>query len=410
MSSTAYFYIIIAIVIVVFIFGKVLDYLNDKKRKEPLPEEVKGIYEEEEYQRSLEYQSVNNKFGLISGAIMLVISLGMIVLGGFGVLDQWVRQFSDDPKIIALIYFGVIGLGSEIIGLPFSIYGTFVIEEKFGFNKTTPKTFILDRIKGYLLAVILGGGLLYLVVLIYQQFEQNFWLYAWGVLIVFMLFATMLYASIILPLFNKLTPLEEGELREAIEEYSNKVDFKLTNIYVMDGSKRSTKANAFFSGLGSSKKIVLFDTLIEKNTTEELVAILAHEVGHYKKKHTLSGLILGVVQSGVMLFILSLFLGTTELAQALGAKEASFHVGIIGFSILYTPLSTIMGIGMSVFSRKNEYQADAFAKETYRAEPLISGLKKLSVDSLSNLNPHPAYVFVHYSHPPLKERIRALKQ
>lgn len=408
MTSTFYFNTILIIIIAGFIFDKILDILNDGKRKEPLPKEVEGLYNEEEYQRFQDYHKTNSRFGLLSGGVSIITSLIMIIFGGFGWLDEWARSYTEDPIFIALLFFGVIALASEIIGLPFSIYSTFVIEEKFGFNKTTPKTFILDRLKGYLLGGVFGGGILALIIVIYQQFDTDFWWLAWIVVILFMVITMMLYATVVLPLFNKLTPLEEGSLRQKIEEYAKKVGFDLQNIFIMDGSKRSTKANAFFSGLGKSKRIVLFDTLIEKNTEEELVAILAHEVGHYKKKHTLTSVFFGIAQTGIMLYILSLFITSEALSLSLGAKEPSFHIGIIAFSILYSPISMLLGIGMSVLSRKNEYEADAYAKETYRAEPLISGLKKLSVDSLSNLNPHSAYVFVHHSHPPLKERIKAL--
>jgi STE24 endopeptidase len=283
-----------------------------------------------------------------------------------------------------------------------------VIEEKFGFNKTTPRTFVLDKLKGYLLGIIIGGGLLGLIIFIYRETGNNFWWMAWLAVAAFMMFATMFYASIILPLFNKLTPMPEGELRTAIENYCKKVNFKLNNLFVMDGSKRSSKANAFFSGLGPKKKIVLFDTLIEKHTTDELVAVLAHEIGHYKKKHTRTGLILGLAQSGLMLFILSLFLGNDELAKAMGASESSFHINALAFGILYSPLSEILGILGNILSRKHEYEADEYAKTTFSGNALAEALKKLSVDNLSNLTPHPAYVFVHYSHPTLLQRLKAL--
>ncbi len=335
--------------------------------------------------------------------------LAMLLFGGFAWLDEHVRMYTSNPIWMAIIFFGVLGIASDIIGTPFSLYHTFVIEEKFGFNKTTIKTFILDKIKGYLLAAIIGGGLLAFIVWIYGITGKYFWLYAWGVMAVFMMFATMFYASIILPLFNKFTPLPEGELRSAIEAYCSKVGFKLNNLFVMDGSKRSSKANAFFSGLGSSKKIVLYDTLINNHTTDELVAVLAHEIGHYKKKHTRTGLIVGFFQTGLMLFILSLFLGNPALAEALGAKQSSFHLNILVFGMLYSPLSEILGILMNMLSRKHEYEADNFAKTTFNGEALASALKKLSVNNLSNLKPHPAYAFVHYSHPTLLERLAELK-
>jgi STE24 endopeptidase len=283
-----------------------------------------------------------------------------------------------------------------------------VIEERFGFNKTTPKIFILDKLKGWLLVLILGGGLIALVVWIYTISGPWFWMLAWGAIGFFTIFMTMFYSNLIVPLFNKQTPLEEGSLRKAIESFAQKVNFKLKNIFVMDGSKRSTKANAYFTGLGAKKRIVLFDTLIKDHTDEELVSVLAHEVGHYKKKHTLSGTVLSLLQMGLMLYILSLFIGKPVLSQALGASEGSFHMGILAFMLLYSPLSMILGLIMNAVSRRNEFTADRYAGEHYDPEPLKEALKKLSVNHLSNLTPHPAYVFFHYSHPPLLERLKAL--
>ena len=401
--------IILVILIVEFLFDKYLDYLNLKSLQPQLPKEAEEIYDAEKYRKSQEYYKVNHNFSMITSIFNFVLMLAMLLFGGFAWLDEHVRMYTSNPIWMAIIFFGVLGIASDIIGTPFSLYHTFVIEEKFGFNKTTIKTFILDKIKGYLLAAIIGGGLLAFIVWIYGITGKYFWLYAWGVMAVFMMFATMFYASIILPLFNKFTPLPEGELRSAIEAYCSKVGFKLNNLFVMDGSKRSSKANAFFSGLGSSKKIVLYDTLINNHTTDELVAVLAHEIGHYKKKHTRTGLIVGFFQTGLMLFILSLFLGNPALAEALGAKQSSFHLNILVFGMLYSPLSEILGILMNMLSRKHEYEADNFAKTTFNGEALASALKKLSVNNLSNLKPHPAYAFVHYSHPTLLERLAELK-
>ena len=403
------FLIIVCIVVFDFVVDRVLDYLNLKNFSPELPKEAEGIYDAEKYRKSMEYYKVNDRFSMITSTFSLMLLLAMLFLHGFAWIDQFVRSFTNEPVWMALLFFGIIGFASDILSMPFALYKIFVIEEKFGFNKMTLKTFFLDKIKGYLLGTVIGGTLLAALVWIYGATGEYFWLYALGVLSVFMIFATMFYASIILPLFNKLTPMPEGELRTAIEIYCKKVEFKLSNLFVMDGSKRSAKANAFFSGLGSKKKIVLFDTLIEKHTTDELVAVLAHEIGHYKKKHTKQGLLLGLIQSGIMLFILSLFLGNPALAKALGATQSSFHLDILAFGILYSPLSELLGILMNMLSRKNEYEADHFAKETYNGEALANALKKLSVDNLSNLKPHPAYVFVHYSHPPLLKRLAALK-
>ena len=403
------FNLIVIIILFDFLFERLLDYLYLKNWSPELPQEAQGIFDEDKYKKSQEYYKVNNNFSTVVSVFSLIVMLLMLFLNGFAFVDSFVRSYTNNSIFMALLFFGILGLASDIIGIPFSLYKTFIIEEKFGFNKITLKTFLLDKIKGYLLAAIIGGGLISLIVWIYQSTGNLFWLYAWAAVSIFMLFATMFYASIILPLFNKLKPLEPGELRTAIEYYCSKVNFKLNNIFVMDGSKRSSKANAFFSGLGARKRIVLFDTLIEKHTTEELVAILAHEVGHYKKKHTQFGLILGVLQTGAMLFIMSLMISNPSLSKAIGVQQPSFHIGILAFSLLYSPLSELLGIIMNVFSRKHEFEADYFAATTYASEPLQTGLKKLSVDNLSNLKPHPAYVFVHCSHPPLLERLAALK-
>jgi STE24 endopeptidase len=285
----------------------------------------------------------------------------------------------------------------------------FHIEEKYGFNKTTPKLFVFDKLKGWLLTIILGGGLMALFFWFYQVFGSLFWLYAWGVMVFFMVFMAMFYSNLIVPLFNKQTPLEDGELREAIQAFSDKAGFKLKNIYVIDGSKRSTKANAYFTGLGSKKRIVLYDTLIKQLSVNEIVAVLAHEIGHYKKKHSIQGIALSVIQTGLMLFILSLFISNTNFSKALGVELPGIHIGLIAFGILFSPISTILGIGMNILSRRNEYQADAYAASFGLADDLIGGLKKLTKNNLSNLTPHPAYVFFHYSHPTLLQRMRKIR-
>ncbi len=402
------FYLILAIILIDFLVDRYLDYLNLKSWSPQLPKEAEGIYDAEKYRKSMEYYKVNDRFSMISSGFSLLLLLAMLFFNGFAWVDNYVRAITANPVWMALLFFGIIGISSDLLSTPFTLYKIFVIEEKFGFNKMTLKTFLFDKLKGYLLSALIGGTLLAVIVWIYGATGKFFWLYALGVLTTFMIFATMFYASIILPLFNKLTPMPDGELRKAIESYCDKVGFKLNNLFIMDGSKRSSKANAFFSGLGAKKKIVLFDTVIENHTTEELVAVLAHEVGHYKNKHTQQGLVLGLLQTAVMLFVLSLFLGNPGLSEALGATQSSFHFDMMVFGILYSPLSQILGILMNMLSRKNEYQADQYAKETYHGDALANALKKLSVDNLSNLKPHPAYVFVHYSHPTLLQRLQAL--
>jgi len=391
-----------------FILDRWLDVLNVRHSLPEIPSELRGIYDEEEYRKSQNYKKENTRFSFISGSFSLMVMVLFVVLGLFGVLDQWLAERTHSYYILVLLFFGILAFLSDIAGTPFEIWDTFRIEEKYGFNKTTPRTFIVDKLKGWLVMAIIGGGILLLITWIYMATAEYFWLLAWAVITVFSILMNMFYSNLIVPLFNKQTPLEAGELRDAIEAFADKVGYNLKNIYVIDGSKRSSKANAYFTGLGPKKRIVLYDTLIKDLETEEIVAVLAHEIGHYKKKHSLSGLILGIVQTGIMLYLFSLFVGIPEFSQALGGEGASFHIGLIAFSIIYSPLSMLIGIGTNVFSRKNEYQADAYAAEHYNGENLISALKKLSRNSLSNLTPHPFYVFFHYSHPTLLQRIKAL--
>ncbi len=402
------FYIIIAIILFDYLLERVLDFLNSTQWSSDVPVELKDLYDKEKYRKAQEYDKDTTRFSFITSTISVAAMLLVLFYGGFAWLDNFVRQYTDNPILMALMFFGIMGFIADIFSTPFSIYSTFVIEEKFGFNKTTAKTFILDKIKGWAMAAIIGGGLLSLIVWIYGSTGEWFWIIAWGVIGIFTLFMTMFYSELIVPLFNKQTPLEEGDLRNAIEKFASKAGFQLKNIYVMDGSKRSTKANAYFSGLGAKKRIVLFDTLINDHSTEELVGILAHEVGHYKKKHTILGTALSLLQTGLMLFILGFFIGNPVLSQALGATEGSFHMGILAFGLLYSPLSTVLGIIMNIVSRKNEFAADRYAGEKYNPEALKTALKKLSVNHLSNLRPHPAYVFFYYSHPPLLQRLKAL--
>ena len=410
MTPITLFYILIAILIINFIVDKILDSLNAKHFDDEIPKELNDVYDIEEYKKSQEYKKTNHRFGNLTSLFSIVLTLGFFFLDGFAWVDSVARNYSDNAIVIALIFFGIIMIGSDIITTPFSYYKTFVIEEKFGFNKSTKKIFILDKIKGWLMTAIIGGGILALIIWFYQLTGKHFWLYAWGLVALFSIFMNMFYSKLIVPLFNKQTPLEEGGLKEEITKYSNSVGFKLHNIFVIDGSKRSTKANAYFSGFGSQKRITLYDTLINDLETEEIVAVLAHEVGHYKRKHIIFNLISSILLTGFTLFILSLFINSPILSEALGVSIPSFHIGLIAFGILYSPISEITGLLMNHFSRKFEYQADNYAKETYKGEPLVTSLKKLSKNSLSNLTPHPAYVFMHYSHPTLLQRVKNLQQ
>ncbi|WP_372918017.1 M48 family metallopeptidase [Salegentibacter sp.] len=410
MNPETLYYIILAIIVLDFLVDKILDHLNAKHFDDPVPQELDDVYDEEAYQKSQRYKKERYRFGIITSSFSLALTLGFIVLGGFPWVDGIARSISDNPVVIALIFFGIIMLGSDILTTPFSWYSTFVIEEKYGFNKTTKKTFWLDKLKGWLMMIILGGGILAVIVWFYEFAGNDFWWYTWIVVAFFAVFMNMFYAKLIVPIFNKQTPLEEGSLRNKIENYAKSVGFKLDNIFVIDGSKRSTKANAYFSGFGREKRITLYDTLINDLEEDEIVAVLAHEVGHYKKKHIIVNLAVSVLTTGFTLWLLSLFVDSPVLSQALGVEIPSFHVGLVAFGILYSPISEITGLVMNLISRKFEYQADDFARETYSAQPLISGLKKLSGNNLSNLTPHKAYVFVHYSHPPLLQRFRNLSR
>ncbi|MCF8381889.1 MAG: M48 family metallopeptidase [Bacteroidales bacterium] len=404
-----YFYIILGILIGGFILERWLSWLNMKNTKAPVPEELKDVYEPERYEKSQEYKRANSKFSIITSTYSLILILIMFLLGGFAFLNDFSFSLTGTYIITVLAFFGILSFGSDILSLPFDVYDTFVIEEKFGFNKTTGKTFVLDKIKGWLLGAIIGGGILAIVVWFYQLTGQNFWIWAWVLVAAFTLFMTMFYSNLIVPLFNKQTPLDEGELRTAIEDFSKKAGFKLNNIYVIDGSKRSTKANAYFTGLGAKKRIVLYDTLINDLSIQEIVAVLAHEIGHYKKKHSLYGTALSIAQIGFTLFLFSLFMNNPQLSLAMGVEQPNFHISMLAFGILYTPISMVTGYLMNIFSRRNEFQADRFAAENYEAQHLISALKKLTAKNLSNLTPHPVYVKVYYSHPPLLQRIRAMK-
>ena len=409
MNSEHIFYVIIGILTAQFTFDQWLDFLNNRKVVTSIPTELEGIYDEEKYKKQQNYKKANYSFGLLSEVVSFLVIMIVLFNEGFAILNSWIVDFTNNLTLQSLLFFAIIGIASSLISLPFSIYGTFVIEERFGFNKITPKIFVLDMIKSMLLSVLIGGPLMALVIWLYNIAGSYFWLYAWMVISGFTIFMTMFYTSLILPLFNKQTPLENGELRDAIEAFSVKAGFKLDNVFVMDGSKRSTKANAFFSGLGSRKRIVLYDTLINDLQTDEIVAVLAHEIGHYKLKHTLWGTLTGVLQMGVILFVFGLIVGSPLLSQALGVHVPNFHIGILAFGILYTPVSFVAGIFMTILSRKNEYAADAYACKFELGNALIGGLKTISSNALSNLTPHPFYVFFHYSHPPLLQRIKAIK-
>ncbi len=401
-------YIFIFFILFGFIFSSILEYINSKNWKDSVPDSLKDFYKESDYKKAKSYKLDRDRVSLISSLISTTLTIIFIFSGVYGKVSDYSLYYFDNPFLQSAGFFLFFLLISTIISFPISYYSIFTIEEKYGFNKTTFSTFIKDKIKGLIISLLIGGFILYISIQLYNFFEANFWLWLWVFLSVIIIFTNMFYTTLIVPIFNKLSPLEEGSLKNKIEKYSKKIGYSLDKIFVIDGSKRSSKANAFFSGLGPKKTIALFDTLIDKHEEDELVAVLAHEVGHYKKNHIKQGLLLSILQVGIICYILQLCLNEPNLSLALGGLESSFHLSLIAFSFLFSPLSIIIGIGMNIFSRKNEYEADKYAKETYNGESLKNALKKLSSDSLTNLYPHPLYVFVHYSHPPLLKRLEAL--
>lgn len=410
MTPEIIFIVFILILTIDFLIDQGLDYLNAKQFDSKLPETVQDVYDVDEYQKSQEYKGTRYQFGILTSSFSFLLALGFLWFDGFKWVDDYVRTLSDNSIIIGLLFFGIIMIGSDILSTPFSYYSTFVIEERFGFNKTTKKLFFIDKIKGWLMTIIIGGLILGIIMYLYELSRENFWIYAWGVIALFSFFMNMFYSKIIVPLFNKQTPLEDGTLRDKIANYAKSVGFQLDNIFVIDGSKRSTKANAYFSGFGSQKRVTLYDTLINDLEEDEIVAVLAHEVGHYKRKHIITNLVLSILVTGFTLWLLSLFISSSVLQEALGVSSPSFHIGLIAFGLIYSPISQITGLIMNVLSRKFEYQADDYAKHTHNAADLISSLKKLSKNSLSNLTPHPWYVWYHYSHPSLHQRITNLSK
>ena len=410
MSSETIFFIIVVFLCLDFVLERVLESLNSKHMSPVLPDSLKGIYEEKEYSRFQSYKRENGRLDSWSSGVGFVVMIVFLVAGGFGWYNSWVVSLTDSVVWQTILFVVGLSVVSSVLDIPFDYYATFRIEEKYGFNKTTRRVYWLDTVKELFLSLVLGGVLLALVVWFYTWAGTYFWLYAWGAVTLFSVFMAMFYSQLIVPLFNKQTPLQEGSLRNKIQAFAGKVGFKLDNIYVIDGSKRSTKANAYFTGLGPKKRVVLYDTLIDELTEEEIVAVLAHEVGHYKKRHTLRSMVVSVIQMGVLFWLFSLCVNNVALSEALGGDRAYFQMGLIAFAILYSPVNLILGVGMNVWSRNNEYEADAFAARYYEGDYLVSGLKKISVKSLSNLTPHPLYEYIYYYHPSLLKRIDAIKR
>jgi len=406
----AFSYIIIVALLLDFTIGIIADVLNLRALKLGPPDDLKDIYEEEEYRRSQQYTITNTKFSVVTGSFSLLILLAFWFAGGFNWLDMTIRAWDFPFLVNGLLYVGILSMAYYMVSLPFSVYATFVIEERFGFNKTTPRLFVMDLIKELALSLILGGLLLACVLSIFEYTGSYAWLYCWIAVTLFILVMQFVAPVWIMPLFNKFTPIGDGELKEGIMGYIKSVGYQAQGIFVIDGSKRSTKANAFFTGFGRYKRIALYDTLVDKYTVPEVVSVLAHEVGHYKKKHILQGMLISVLHIGVMLYLLSLFLDFSGLYEAFHIDQPSIYTGLLFFGLLYTPIEMVLSVVLNIWTRRMEYEADRFMAQTVE-EPanLINALKKLSADSLSNLTPHPFYVFINYSHPSLLQRIKAIQ-
>ena len=406
-------YLIVILVILVgnYILNLSVELLNLKALKNELPEEFEGYYDVDKYTKSQSYLKDNTYFKLTQSSILILIILGLILSGGFNFVDNLARSFNLSSIPTGLIFTGILFFFFQIIEIPFSLYHTFVIEEKYAFNRTKLKTFILDTLKGWLVTLLIGGIILFLILWFFMKTGGLAWVFCWLGVTAFELFLIFIAPIVIMPLFNKFMPLEQGELKEAIENYAKIQNFKLKGLFTMDGSRRSTKSNAFFTGFGKYRRIVLFDTLIKNHSTDELVSVLAHEMGHYKKKHILKMMVISILTNGLMFFILSFFINNPEIFAAFSMENFSIYASLLFFSFLYTPINLIFSVGMSFLSRKHEYEADNYAVTTYKKpEAFILALKKLSVENLSNLTPHPLKVFIAYSHPPVLERIKALKQ
>jgi STE24 endopeptidase len=409
MTSEFIFYLIVGVLVFNFILETSLDCLNASRFDAQLPEGLRNLYDKVDYLKSQAYKKEKFKFGTLQSILSITLILVFLSLEGFGFVNEIAHRLFDNPTLVSLSFLIILFLGGELISAPFDYYFTFRIEERYGFNTSTQRLFWLDKLKFLFIALTLGGIILGLILIIYSAVGSDFWWYAWILIALFSFFMNMFYAKLIVPLFNKQTPLEEGELRSQIQDYASSMNFNLKNIFVIDGSKRSQKANAYFSGFGNEKRITLFDTLIKDLDIKEIVAVLAHEVGHYKKHHIILTLFVSLISTGFMLWIFSFFIEEPVLSQALGIELPSFHVGLVVFSFLYAPISLVTGLLTNYLSRVFEFQADDFASSTYSGDYLSSALRKLSKKSLSNLTPHPAYVFFHFSHPSLKERLRNLK-
>lgn len=411
MTATSFQILIISLLLLEFLLDTTADILNFHNMSPVIPDEFLGLYDPERYRTSQNYHRDWTRFGLLQRSVTLALVLAFLLGGGFSLADKIARSISSHSLLQALIFAGLLAVLRFVVQVPFSIYGTFGIEAKYGFNKTTPKTFISDLIKGAILGAVIGAPVFALIVYFFEKIGPAGWLYCWILFTILQLFLLYLAPAVIMPLFNRFTPLEAGPLREEIEKYLASRNFRIQGVYTMDGSKRSTKANAFFTGFGNLRRLVLFDTLISKQSPDELIAVLAHEIGHYERKHILKFTALSVVVSGVAFFVFSLFIGNRALTEAFRMENVSVYSSLIFISFLYSPVMRVLGVFTQRLSRQFEFQADAFSAETYsKHEALISALKKLSVDNMSNLTPHPLKVALDYSHPPILTRIEALRK
>ena len=405
-----YYFVILGALLLEYGLSTISSFLNMNSITETVPKGFEDYYDTEKYSQSQQYLKDKTRLGLLSETFSLILTLFVIHTGIFVLLDEFVRSYSLHPIITGLMFFGILFFINDLLNLPFSLYSTFIIEEKYGFNKTTINTFITDKFKGYGLTIVLGSLIISPIMYFFNTYESKGWWIAWILITMFIIGIQPIFVHVIAPIFNKFTPLKEGELRTAIEEFANKVQFPIGRIDVMDGSKRSAHSNAYFSGFGKSRRIALFDTLLDKHTTEEIVSVVAHEVGHYKKKHIITGTILGILETGLMLYIFNIFMYEQGLYDVFSVNEISVYCGLIFFGMLYAPVSLVTSIFTTAMSRKNEFEADAYALEkTKKPEPLISMLKGLAASNLSHLTPHPMMVFLSYTHPPVNKRIEAVK-
>ncbi len=404
-----YALVILATLFANFCLTLTADLLNLKALSGKLPEEFADVYDAEIYRKSQDYTRVLTRFGFVTGTLDLAVLVVFWFAGGFELLDAWVRGLGFGSIVTGILYMGLLVVGRGILSIPFAVYSTFVIEERFGFNRTTARVFVLDLLKTLVLLAVLGTPILAAVLFFFERAGAAAWLYCWAVTTAFLVFIQYVFPTWIAPIFNRFEPLANGELKEALLGYARKVDFNLDGIFVVDGSRRSTRGNALFAGFGRNKRVALFDTLIEKHTVPELVSVVAHEVGHYKKKHILQGAVLAIVHAGLMFFLLSIFLGHEGLFEAFGMERMSIYSGLVFFGLLYAPIEMILQMFLHLRLRRHEYEADRFAAETAEAQSLVTALKKLSVENLANLTPHPFYVFLNHSHPPLLQRIAALR-